>query len=35
MAIGVRANGMTFNIFYVGMGKFVETLRGFSDVWWK
>jgi hypothetical protein len=32
MAIGVRANGMTLHMFYVGMGKFVETLGGFSDM---
>jgi hypothetical protein len=32
MAIRVTANGMTFHMFYVGMCKFVETLRRFSDM---
>jgi hypothetical protein len=35
MAVGVTANGMTFHMLHVGMGKFVKTLRGFSDMWWK
>jgi hypothetical protein len=32
MAVGVTANGMTFHMFYVGIGKFVGTLRGISDM---
>jgi hypothetical protein len=31
MAIGITAISMTFHMFYVAMGKFLETLRGFSD----